>query len=131
MQLEIIRGPDAYCLENYAPKPAAPATKSVEPVPEVRRGFSELYSNKHEKLLLRVEHVERMDEIRKAFNKARLHPAEPPMTTSDLVNASLDFVFQHRIAFAALKSADDLPKFLAEQVYRDVLSRWRQWTESF
>lgn len=131
MQLEIIHGADAFCLENYAPKAPAPKSAPPESVPEVRAGFSELYSNKHEKLLLRVEHIERMDAIRKAFNRNRLHAAEPPMTTSDIVNASLDFIFQHRIAFAVLKSANDLPKFLAEQVYRDVFSRWRQWTEAF
>ena len=142
---EIIHGPESYAPENYrcedpacqahgraqAASKSAPSTAATQPVPEVRGGFSEVYSNKHEKILLRVEHIERMDAVRKAFNDNRLHPAAAPLSTSDIVNACLDFVFQHRIAFAALKSAQDLPKFIAEQTYRDVLSRWRQWTEAF
>lgn len=160
MQLEIIHGPEMYSPDNYAckdpacpvhgrgslvsrrteppsapkaalnPPPARPAAPA-DTVPEVRGGFSEVYSTKHEKLLLRVEHIERMDAIRRAFNKGRLHAAKAPLTTCDIVNACLDFVFQHRIAFPALKDAHDLPKFIAEQVYRDALSRWRQWNEAF
>lgn len=146
MNIEIIHGPESYAPENYlckdadchvhghvqtAPKPPMRPVAASQPVPEVRGGFSEVFSTKHEKILLRVDHIERMDAVRKAFNKARLHSAEPPLTTSDIVNACLDFVFQHRIAFSALKRAQDLPKFIAEHTYRDVLSRWRQWTEAF
>lgn len=116
-----------------APAPTPPPLRPAGPesVPEVRGGFSEVYSTKHEKLLLRVEHIERMDAIRKAFNKSRLHGAQAPMTTSDLVNAALDFIFEHRIPFPALRNAGDLPAFLTEHIYRDMLSRWRQWTERF
>lgn len=150
MQLEIIHGPESYSPENYLckdpacpahgrgqaapPRPLAPPAQPETPaesIPEARGGFSEVYSNKHEKILLRIEHVERMDAIRKAFNAGRLHSQQPPMTTSDIVNACLDFAFQHRIPFSALKRADDLPKFIAESVYRDVVSRWRQWNEVF
>lgn len=149
MQLEIIHGPEMYSPDNYAckdpacpvhgrggavprrPEPPARPEAPAESVPEVRGGFSEVYSTKHEKLLLRVEHVERMDAIRRAFNKGRLHGAKAPLTTSDIVNAALDFMFEHRLAFSALKDVHDLPKFIAEQVYRDVLSRWRQWNEVF
>lgn len=150
MQLEIIHGPESYSPENYLctdpacpahgrspvapprpPAPFAPPEASDESLPEVRGGFSEVYSNKHEKILLRVDHVAKMDAIRKAFNAGRLHAEQPPMTTSDIVNACLDFVLQHRIAFAALKRAEELPKFIAESVYRDVVSRWRQWNEVF
>ena len=149
MQLEIIHGAEMYAPENYLCKdpacpvhgrpeasprpparPAAPAAAAVS-VPEVRGGFSEVYSTKHEKLLLRVEHIERMDAIRKAFNKGRLHGAKAPMTTSDIVNASLDFVLQHRIPFHKLAEAAQLPGFIAEHVYRDAASRWRQWNEVF
>jgi hypothetical protein len=34
-------------------------------------------------------------------------------------------------SFAQRISGRDLPKFIIEQTYRDVLSRWRQWTEAF
>lgn len=114
-----------------APKAPAPPRPPADSIPEVRGGFSEVYSTKHEKLLLRMEHIERMDTIRKAFNRNRLHGAQAPMTTSDLVNACLDFVFQHRIPFHKLAEASDLPRFLAENVYRDAVSRWRQYNELF
>lgn len=150
MQLEIIHGPESYSPENYLCKdPACPAhgrgqvaaPPSAAPlalpeaeagsIPEVRGGFSEVYSNKHEKILLRVEHIERMDAIRRAFNKSRLHPAKSPMTTSDIVNASLDFVFEHRVPYHALRDVQGLPNFIAEHIYRDAVSRWRQWNEAF
>lgn len=117
-------------LETILKTPAQPQTPT-ESIPEVRRSFPEVYSNKHEKILLRVEHIEIMDAIRSAFNMSRLHEGKAPLTTSDIVNSCLDFVFEHRIAFAALKDAHDLPKFIAEHIYQEVLSRWRQWNEVF
>lgn len=158
MQLEILHGPDMYWPENYeckdpgcpvhgrrdaarrepprapsAPEPRPKAATIVprESIPEPHGRFSEVYSNKHEKLLLRVEHIERLDAIRKAFNSSRVHSSKAPLTTSDIVNACLDFVLQHRIPFQQLAAAEAIRDLIAEAVCREIVSRWMQYNEAF
>ncbi len=139
MKLEILRGREQYLPEYLLSKlqPVEPvnterAARNVQDaIPEPARSFSELYSNKHEKLLLRADHIDRMDAIRRNFNKQRIHEGRRSLTSSDIVNACLDFVFEHPIPFHRLADADTLRELIAEHVYRDVVSRWRQWNEVF
>lgn len=146
MQLEILHGRDAFLPEYLRAKlrmpEAAPArvvqqpkvARNPEPdgaIPEPTRHYSDLYSNKHQKLLLRSDHIEMMDAIRRRFNKSRLHAERRSLTTSDIVNACLDFVMEHRIPFDRLANADDLPELIGESVYRSAVSRWRQFNEVF
>lgn len=139
MKLEILRGPEQYLPEYLLSKlqPAEPvgaeraAREAQDAIPEPARSYSELYSNKHEKLLLRADHIDRMDAIRRNFNRQRIHEGRRSLTTSDIVNACLDFVFEHPIPFHRLADADTLRELIAEHVYRDVISRWRQWNEVF
>lgn len=140
MKLEILRGPEQYLPEYLMsklqpPEPSGSAQAAIDSVqdaiPEPARSYSELYSNKHEKLLLRTDHIDRMDAIRRNFNKQRIHEGRRLLTTSDIVNAALDFVFEHPIPFHRLADAEALRELIAEHVYRDVVSRWRQWTERF
>lgn len=139
MKLEILRGPEQYLPEYLVSKlqPAEPvgperaAREVQDAIPEPARSYSELYSNKHEKLLLRADHIDRMDAIRRNFNKQRIHEGRRSLTSSDIVNACLDFVFEHPIPFHRLADADTLRELIAEHVYRDVVSRWRQWNEMF
>lgn len=145
MQLEILRGPASYLPENlYGPKTdrGAPAHRldsrpPVKPsaaegaIPESRGHCSDIFSTKHERLLLRAEHIARMDSIRRAFNKSRVHAGQRALTTSDLVNACLDFVFEQRIPFHDLGEADDLKALISDNVYRTTISKWRQYNEVF
>ena len=135
MQLEILRGPDSYSPETagYAPKAKAPGKPSVieESIPESRGEYAEIYSTKHERILLRVDHITKMDAIRKSFNGDRMHPGQRALTTSDIVNAALDFAFEHRIPFSELQEADGIKELISKSVYRSVLSRWRQFNEQF
>lgn len=143
MPLEIIHGPESYALENYSCEDAAcpvhrPQTKRPAPppaddasIPEARGGYSDVYSSKHEKLLLRLDHIDRMDAIRRTFNKSRLHEGKAPMTTSDIVNACLDFVFEQRVPFHELKDASELAELIGNQVYRHAVYRWQQFNERF
>ncbi len=139
MKLEILRGREQYLpeyllskLQPVEPVDAERAARNVQDaIPEPARSFSELYSNKHEKLLLRADHIDRMDAIRRNFNTQRIHEGRRSLTTSEIVNACLDFVFEHPIPFHRLADADTLRELIAEHVYRDVVSRWRQWNEVF
>lgn len=147
MKLEIVRGREQYLPEYLLSKlqPVEPvgaaraarefaeaaANHSEDAIPEPARAYSELYSNKHEKLVLRADHIARMDAIRQNFNKQRLHAGRRSLTTSDIVNACLDFVFEHPVPFHRVTHADAVRELIAEHVYRDVISRWRQYYERF
>ena len=143
MPLEIIHGPESYALENYSCEDVAcpvhrPQTKRPAPpltdddsIPEARGGYSDVYSSKHEKLLLRLDHIDRMDAIRRTFNKNRLHESKAPLTTSDIVNACLDFVFEQRVPFHELKDSSELAGLIGNQVYRHAVYRWQQFNERF
>jgi hypothetical protein len=143
MELEILRGPAMYYSENLrcgqllqehrALKAETPATLAVpdESIPASRGEYAEVYSTKHERILLRVDHITKMDAIRRSFNSARPHPGKRALTTSDIVNAALDFTFEHRIPLFELQEADGLKELISKSIYRSVLSRWRQFNETF
>ena len=140
MTLEILHGPEQYLLPQYLLaklQPARPEAAAVRTsVGDAAssgpaRKYSEVYSTKHETILLRLDHVERMDDIRRDFNRRKVHTGQRSLTTSDLVNGCLDFVFEHSLPFQQLMSADEVRPFVADHVRRDVVSRWKQWNEVF
>lgn len=104
--------------------------KQIEAVSESFSDDPSLYSTKHEKLLLKVEHIERMDSIRHAFNSNEFRKPKRKLTTSDIVNAALDFVLDHA-TFHNLGSADDVSKHVASQIYKTTVSRHKQFNEIF
>ena len=148
MELEILRGPAMYYPENlryvygersqlvqeqHELRDEGPARLTVpdESIPASRGEYAEIYSTKHDRILLRVDHITKMDAIRKSFNRGRTHPGKRALTTSDIVNAALDFTFEHRIPLFELEEADGLKELISKSIYRSVLSRWRQFNETF
>ncbi len=61
------------------------AREAQDAIPEPARSYSELYSNENEKLLLRADHIDRTDAIRRNFNKHRIHEGRRSLTTRDTV----------------------------------------------
>ncbi|PIR14950.1 MAG: hypothetical protein COV48_17080, partial [Elusimicrobia bacterium CG11_big_fil_rev_8_21_14_0_20_64_6] len=57
-----------------------------------RPDYSNLYSNRHERLFLRQEHIERMLAIQKSCASRASQADQHPLALSDIVNACLDFV---------------------------------------
>ena len=123
-----------------SPKPAPPTPEMLRllrkpasrgEVPEARVRYSEVYSSTHEKLLLRAEHIEKMDAVRKAFNKRRVHGGQRSLTSSDLVNACLDFAFEHPVPFDQLKDADQVLALLRRSIYLSAIRRWQEFNEAF
>ena len=152
LHLEIIHGPESYAPENYRcedpacqahgrtrpqlvprprPRTEPQALAAEESIPESRGEYAEVYSSKHERILLRVDHITKMDAIRRGFNASRLYAGQRALTTSDIVNAVLDFAFEHRVPYSELQAADELKELISKSVYRSVLSRWRQFNERF
>lgn len=85
---------------------------------EFRHEYSRIYSNKHERLVLRLEHIERMDALLKhhAFERAQEGGGGEPLSISDIVNACLDFVFERPIDFRGIGDPGCLRDLIAEEV---------------
>lgn len=89
---------------------------------ERRRDYSNLYSNRHEKLLMRVEHIDRIKAIQRQHAAQALHEHRGSLTVSDVVNSSLDFVLEHVEEGLRFEEDSDLRDSIAEGVYRCFLT---------
>ena len=153
MELEILRGPASYIpTENHRSsarfgatprttgweghkarltleKPLPPSPIQVERARKPHDVF-QVFSNKEASILVRTDHLEKMDGIRRYFNKRRVHIGQS-ITNSDILNAALDFVFDYRIPFEGLQDADGLKTFIQEHIRRNEIYRWKQFNEVF
>lgn len=81
--------------------------------------FSDVYSNKHEKILLRQDHIDKLEGVCKVFNMCRWDKEhQRALTVSDIVNACLDIVLSYEIPFHTLISVDQVKKLIIYTVYR-------------
>lgn len=87
---------------------------------EFRRDYSHIYTNKHEKLVLRVEHIERMKTLIQLRDLQREHEGGKAISISDVVNACLDFVFEHPVDLRQLRDPAQLHALIAEEVCASV-----------
>ena len=114
---------------NNTPLPPLPSFKPLPPTGTVKpslvplfqfdykRHYSELYSNRHDRFVLRDEPVLELKRVMKDYNRAR-ERRFPPLTMSDVVNAALDFAFEHPVALARLGKPEEYRDALAREVYR-------------
>lgn len=84
---------------------------------QFQRQYDGLYSNRHERFVLRQEHISTLKRLSKEHARDRFGCGDP-MTMSDIVNAALDFALEHPLAFHASSSPDGLRDALAREVYR-------------
>lgn len=84
---------------------------------EFRNRYDGLYSNKHERFVLREEHVAELKRIVREHNQDR-HSGSPALSISDVVNAVLDFAFEHPAAFYSAVGPDRLRESFGNEVYR-------------
>ncbi|MDE2141455.1 MAG: hypothetical protein KGJ84_03450 [Elusimicrobia bacterium] len=82
-----------------------------------QKQYSRLYSNRHDKFVLREEHIAELKRLVKEHNSDRSFRAEA-LSMSDIVNAALDFALEHPIAFHCRVSPDTLRESLSREVYR-------------
>jgi len=82
-----------------------------------RKGYGNLYTNRHEKFVLREEHVSELKRLMKEHNAA-YHGFTEAVSMSDIVNAALDFAFEHPMAFKYRSNSATLRDALAREVYR-------------
>jgi hypothetical protein len=107
---------------HHDPRPAPPfIAPKPAPVPmfgfDFKRRYSGLYTNRHERFVLREEHVDELKRVATEYNRARPRHV-PVLSMSEVVNAALDFVFEHPVALARLGTPEEFRDGLAKEIYR-------------
>lgn len=105
--------------------PLKPSPPSSSPKPIVvplfcfdfKRRYESLYTNRHDKFVLREEHVAELKRVIADYNRER-PKLTPALSASDVVNAALDFAFEHPVALARLGKPGEYRDALAREVYR-------------
>lgn len=102
-----------------APTPQLRVGENARFVPWRVREFKEVYAPSKEKpVILKHEHAEKIDAIRRDYNRRRMHKSREPMTTSDVINAFLDFIFSHPgIPFDAVEDKEALAQTVCDHVH--------------
>ncbi len=84
-----------------------------------RRRYGGLYTNRHDRFVLREEHVAELRRVVAEHNKERR--GLDAISMSDVLNACLDFALEHPAAFRDRRAASELRDSLAHEVYRKAL----------
>jgi hypothetical protein len=84
---------------------------------EFKRRYGGMYTNRHDRFVLREEHVSELKRVTAEYNKAREHRF-PVLSMSDVVNSALDLAFEHPVALARLGNPKDFRDGLAKEFMR-------------
>ena len=87
---------------------------------EFQKQYSRLYTNRHDKFVLREEHVAELKHLVKEHQRDRLGRGDP-LSVSDIINASLDLAFEHPLAFHARVDPQRLRESLGDEVLKKAL----------
>lgn len=82
-----------------------------------QKRYAGLYSTKHDRFVLREEHVAELKRIVREHNSERA-AGTPALSMSDIVNAVLDFAFEHPAAFYSATGPDRMRESFSNEVYR-------------
>lgn len=82
-----------------------------------KRRYEGIFTNRHDRFVLRDEHVAELKRVSADFNRER-PPLTPALSASDIINAALDFAFEHPVALARLGKPEEYRDALAREVYR-------------
>ena len=96
-------------------RPSAPANALFRFI--FRKGYSGIYSNRHDKFVLREEHIAELKRLMKEHNGEYPGRTEA-VSMSDIVNAALDFALEHPMAFQYRSNSSNLRDALAREIYR-------------
>lgn len=105
--------------QSALPRPILPVRPATVPLFsfEYKRRYDGLYTNRHERLVLRQEHVTELRRVVNDYNRSRARHL-PSLSMSDVVNAALDFTFEHPVALTRIGSPENFRDALAREVYR-------------
>ncbi len=105
--------------DHRAPMPALPSKPATVPLFsfEFKKKYGGLYTNRHDRFVLREEHVAELKRVVAEYTRARPRHI-PALSMSDVVNAALDFVFEHPVALARLGKPEEFRDGLAKEIMR-------------
>ena len=83
---------------------------------EFQREYAHIYTNRHERFVLRDEHVAELKRLVNEHYRDRA-PGCAALSMSDIVNSALDFVLEHPKAFHSGANPDNLRDSIAREVY--------------
>ena len=106
--------PEEVLLPGFAKDFKAPATR--------RESSTGLY--RQEKVLLRSDHVDRIQAIKKDFLERKAH-WQPSMALADVINASLAFILRY-VDFAELESVEGLDSYITSRLERGLPGHGRR-----
>ncbi len=84
---------------------------------DYKRRYEGIFTNRHDRFVLRDEHVAELKRVMKDYNRERPR-LMPALSASDIINAALDFAFEHPVALARLGNPEEYRDALAREVYR-------------
>ena len=84
---------------------------------DFKRRYEGIFTNRHDRFVLRDEHVAELKRVMKDYNRERPR-LMPALSASDIINAALDFAFEHPVALARLGNPEEYRDALAREVYR-------------
>lgn len=84
---------------------------------DFKRRYEGLFTNRHDRFVLRDEHVAELKRVMADYNRERPR-LTPALSASDIINAALDFAFEHPVALARLGKPEEYRDALAREVYR-------------
>ena len=74
---------------------------------DFKRYYEGIYTNRHDRFVLRDEHVTELKRVMKDYNRERPR-LMPALSASDIINAALDFAFEHPVALARLGKPEEI-----------------------
>ena len=98
--------------ENRQPPSAAALFRFV-----FKKEYGGIYSNRHDRFVLREEHISELKRLVKEHNGEYPGMTEA-ISMSDIVNAALDFALEHPMAFQYRATPATLRDALSREVYR-------------
>ena len=109
---------------SIPPAPPSPEVVARASVPLIRfhflRRYSGLYSNRHERFVLREEHIAELKRLVSEHNAERVGRSDR-LSMSSIINSALDFAFEHPLAFHPDVAPEHLPEALGREVYQKAL----------
>lgn len=84
---------------------------------QFKRDYDSIYIVQGQKFVLREEHLAELRRLVTEFNRHNPNRTTP-LSMSDIINACLDFAFEHAVNLRTLTSTEEVRHAIAKEVYR-------------
>ncbi|TBR21429.1 hypothetical protein EPO15_10305 [bacterium] len=101
-------------------EPPAPSEAKPPKLPfrfQFKKDYDSIYIVQGQKFVLREEHLAELRRLVTEFNRHNPNRTTP-LSMSDIINACLDFAFEHTLNLRTLTSTEEVRHVIAKEVYR-------------